>query len=166
MRIVEAQEARERLTMPVCIDLMRQAFMDLESGKASQPLRSIVMLPHGEKFGFMPAYLGEHTYFGAKVLSAFPQNMGTEYPSHIGYVMMFESEHGVFQGMADATVITEVMSLPHKLREAVLLRYYQGMKLKEVADALHISPSTVKQRLDRANTILHSRLERWYFNED
>ena len=61
MRIVEAQEARERLTMPVCIDLMRQAFMDLESGKASQPLRSIVMLPHGEKFGFMPAYLGEHT---------------------------------------------------------------------------------------------------------
>ncbi|MBP3454009.1 MAG: sigma-70 family RNA polymerase sigma factor [Clostridia bacterium] len=66
----------------------------------------------------------------------------------------------------DATVITEVMSLPHKLREAVLLRYYQGMKLKEVADALHISPSTVKQRLDRANTILHSRLERWYFNED
>lgn len=108
MRIVEAQEARERLTMPVCIDLMRQAFMDLESGNASQPLRSIVMLPHGEKFGFMPAYLGEHTYFGAKVLSAFPQNMGTEYPSHIGYVMMFESEHGVFQGMADATVITEI----------------------------------------------------------
>lgn len=66
----------------------------------------------------------------------------------------------------DATVITEVMSLPPKLREAVLLRYYQGMKLKEVADALRISPSTVKQRLDRANTILRSRLERWYFNED
>ena len=66
----------------------------------------------------------------------------------------------------DATVITEVMSLPPRLREAVLLRYYQGMKLREVADALRISPSTVKQRLDRANTILRARLERWYFDED
>lgn len=66
----------------------------------------------------------------------------------------------------DTTVITEVMRLPQKLREAVLLRYYQGMKLAEAAEVLHISISTVKQRLDRANTILRSRLERWYFNED
>lgn len=66
----------------------------------------------------------------------------------------------------DTTVITEVMRLPQKLREAVLLRYYQGMKLSEVAEVLGISTSTVKQRLDRANTILRGRLERWYFNED
>lgn len=108
MRIVEAKEVRERLTMPVCIELMRQAFRDLESGKASQPLRSIVKLPGGDPFGFMPAYLGEDSYFGAKVLSAFHRNIGTEYPSHNGYVMMFESQHGTFVGMADATVITEI----------------------------------------------------------
>lgn len=66
----------------------------------------------------------------------------------------------------DTTVITEVMSLSPRLRETVLLRYYQGMKLREVAEVLRISPSTVKQRLDRANTILRARLERWYFNED
>ena len=70
---------------------------------------------------------------------------------------------GVFP---DKTVITEVMSLPPRLREAVLLRYYQGLKMKEMADALDISLSTVKQRLNRANQILHSRLERWYFNEE
>ena len=66
----------------------------------------------------------------------------------------------------DQTVITEVMGLPPRLREAVLLRYYQGLKMKEMADALNISLSTVKQRLERANTILHSRLERWYFDEE
>ncbi len=70
---------------------------------------------------------------------------------------------GVFP---DKTVITEVMSLPPRLREAVLLRYYQGLKMKEMADALDISLSTVKQCLNRANQILHSRLERWYFNEE
>ncbi len=66
----------------------------------------------------------------------------------------------------DSTVINEVMRLPIRQREAVLLRYYQGMKLREVADALHISPSTVKQRLDKANSLLRGRLERWYFDEN
>lgn len=54
----------------------------------------------------MPACLGD--CFGAKVLSAFPQNAGTKYPSHIGYVLLFEGEHGSFLGMADAAVITEI----------------------------------------------------------
>ena len=58
------------------------------------------------------------------------------------------------------------MALPPRLREAVLLRYYQGMKLREVAGALGIGLSTVKQRLDRANGILRARLERWYFDEE
>lgn len=106
MRIIEAAEVRRRLTMPVCIDLMRAALRSLEEGGYTQPLRSIAILPGGEKFGFMPAWMGD--CFGAKVLSAFPQNAGTGYPSHIGYVMLFEAEHGSFLGMADASVITEI----------------------------------------------------------
>ena len=96
MTIVEAAEVRQRLTMPVCIDLMRTSLRELETGNYTQPLRSIALLPGGEKFGFMPACLGD--CFGAKVLSAFPQNAGTKYPSHIGYVLLFEGEHGSFLG--------------------------------------------------------------------
>ncbi len=106
MKIVQAEEVRQRLTMPECIELMRTSLRELEAGTYTQPLRSIALLPGGEKFGFMPAYLGD--CFGAKVLSAFPQNAGTEYPSHIGYVLLFESTHGSFLGMADASVITEI----------------------------------------------------------
>lgn len=106
MRIVEEAEVRRRLTMPVCLDLMRRALKELEEGTASQPLRTIVKLPGGEPFGFMPASV--QGGFGAKVLAAFPQNQGTPYPSHTGYVMMFEGEHGCFTGMADATAITEL----------------------------------------------------------
>lgn len=108
MRIVEAAEAREKLTPAVCIDLMKEAFVALETRKADQPLRSIVKLPDGEAFGFMPAYLGADDCFGAKVITAFHKNAGTGYPSHMGYVMLFESQHGSFVGMADASVITEV----------------------------------------------------------
>lgn len=108
MRMIEKEEVFEKLTMEACIRLMREAFAALESGKAMQPARSICRFPKGEAFGFMPAYLGEDDCFGAKVLSNFPQNAGTEYPSHIGYVILFESAHGTCLGMADAGAITQI----------------------------------------------------------
>ncbi|MDK2866965.1 MAG: hypothetical protein PWP51_1334 [Clostridiales bacterium] len=108
MKIVTAEAVREKLTIPKCMAIMRDALCQLETGEAQQPLRTVEILPNGEAFGFMPAYLGNTDYFGAKILTAFHANMGTNYPSHMGYVMLFESVHGAFVGMADATVITEV----------------------------------------------------------
>lgn len=108
MIVVEAKEARERLDMATCIRLMREGLSALENGSAMQPLRSVNKLPHGNLFGFMPAYLGDGDYFGAKVITAFHDNIGTEYPSHMGYVMIFEAVHGSFVGMADCGVITEI----------------------------------------------------------
>ena len=78
MKIVEAKEVLEQLTMPVCIELMREAFRLLETGEAIQPLRALNKFPQGEVFGFMPAYLGKETYFGAKVVNSIPANVGTQ----------------------------------------------------------------------------------------
>ena len=66
----------------------------------------------------------------------------------------------------DNTVLTEVMHLPAKYREVVLLRYYEGLKLKEVASALGLSDGRVRSRLNRANELLRDRLKEWYFNEE
>lgn len=51
---------------------------------------------------------------------------------------------------ADDTLITAVMHLPPKLREVVLLYYYQGMTTLEIASALGLSQSSVSGRLKRA----------------
>ncbi len=66
----------------------------------------------------------------------------------------------------DNTVLTEVMHLPAKYREVVLLRYYEGLKLKEVASALGLSDGRVRSRLNKANELLRDRLKEWYFNEE
>lgn len=56
---------------------------------------------------------------------------------------------------ADSVLTTlEVMRLPAKEREAVLLRYYQNMTLAEVAQALNISPTAVAKRLRKAHAHL------------
>ena len=65
----------------------------------------------------------------------------------------------------DDTVLTEVMGLPAKYREVILLRYYGGLKLKEVAGALRLSVGKVRNRLDKANRILRDRLKEWYYDE-
>lgn len=108
MKIIEAPEVFEKLTMKKCMELMKTALVDLSTGKAIQPLRSVNSLPHDNAFGFMPAYLGDEDYFGAKIIAAFHKNLGTSYPSHMGYVMMFESEHGSVVGLADAGAITQI----------------------------------------------------------
>ncbi|MBQ8637724.1 MAG: ornithine cyclodeaminase family protein [Lachnospiraceae bacterium] len=106
MKIIEKEQVREILQPKACIELMKEALMGLENGKYAQPPRLITIMPNTAKFGFMPAYVGE--YFGAKVISAFAPNMGTKYPSHIGYVMLFESEHSTVAGMIEAGTITEI----------------------------------------------------------
>ena len=66
----------------------------------------------------------------------------------------------------DNTVLTEVMHLPAKYREVILLRYYEGLKLKEVASALGLSDGRVRSRLNKANELLRDRLKEWYYNEE
>lgn len=106
MFVIGEEQVREFLTPEKCIEVMKETFMDLEEGKCAMPQRLICTMPNTAAFGFMPAYVGD--YFGAKVIAAYAPNMGTEYPSHIGYVMLFESEHCTVCGMIEAGSITEI----------------------------------------------------------
>lgn len=65
----------------------------------------------------------------------------------------------------DEEVILAVMKLPKKHKEAILLYYYQGMKIAEIADALNLAETTVSSRLTSAKKKLRTILERGYFND-
>jgi RNA polymerase sigma-70 factor (ECF subfamily) len=67
--------------------------------------------------------------------------------------------------IADDSVIVEVMNLPIKYREVILLRFYQEMGFAEIAETLGIPIGTVSTRLGTAKRILKTKLERWYFDE-
>lgn len=106
MFVIGEEQVRELLTPEKCIEVMRETFINLEERKCAMPQRLICTMPNTAAFGFMPAYVGD--YFGAKVIAAYEPNMGTEYPSHIGYVMLFESRHCTVCGMIEAGSITEI----------------------------------------------------------
>jgi len=52
----------------------------------------------------------------------------------------------------------EVMALPRKLRETLLLSAHHGLPMKEIAALLGVSEGTVKSRLHRARAAMERRL--------
>ena len=66
----------------------------------------------------------------------------------------------------DDTLINEVMNLPRKYREVILLHYYQEISLREIAQTQSINESTLSTRLKRAREKLRNKLDGWYFDEE
>jgi len=58
-----------------------------------------------------------------------------------------------------SAVLSAVHGLPLRLREVILLHYYQGMEPGEMAQALGLSPSAVYRRLRQARARLKPLLE-------
>ena len=59
----------------------------------------------------------------------------------------------------DMDVVQAVMALPEKLREVVLLHYWQEMPVGEIARVLGLAHASVSGRLKRAQERLHSLLD-------
>jgi ornithine cyclodeaminase len=107
--IVNQKEVRQLLPMNECMDVMSEALKTLARGDAILPLRPVLWLP--EKvgaLGMMPSYLGDIRAMGLKVVSVFPGNHGTQYDSHQGAVLLFETEHGQLLAVIDASAITAI----------------------------------------------------------
>ena len=66
---------------------------------------------------------------------------------------------------SEEELVLAVMQLPCKLREVILLYYYQGMNTMDIADSLGISQSSVSGRLKRARDKIRHELERRGFHE-
>ncbi len=60
---------------------------------------------------------------------------------------------------ADDTLLRAVWKLSARQREAVLLYYYQDMKLEEIAKVLSVAPSTVSRRIAAATQALRKELK-------
>ena len=62
----------------------------------------------------------------------------------------------------DMDVMCDIMQLPPKLKEVIILYYWQDMNVSEIAQSLGIAQSTVSRRLKHARDILHDVLDRRY----
>ena len=64
--------------------------------------------------------------------------------------------------MPDTTVTEAVMRLPARQREAVVMHYIEGLKIREIAAVMNVPLQTVSSRLNRARENLRAELKEWY----
>jgi ornithine cyclodeaminase/alanine dehydrogenase-like protein (mu-crystallin family) len=109
MRIITATQVERLLPMDQAISLMEQAMRQVSSGGATLPLRQFLSIPgtHG-KLAVMPGALADPAVFGVKLVSKFPRAPGDRHGSHVGGVMLFDSDEGVPLALIDGATLTAI----------------------------------------------------------
>jgi ornithine cyclodeaminase len=148
--MINQTEVRQLLPMDECMVVMANALKTLARGNAILPLRPVLWLPERVgALGMMPSYLGDIRAMGLKIISVFPDNHGTQYDSHQGAVLLFETEHGQLLSIMDATEITAI-------RTAAVSGVATQLLARQDADDLAILGSGVQART-HLTAMLHAR---------
>jgi ornithine cyclodeaminase/alanine dehydrogenase-like protein (mu-crystallin family) len=104
--------------MKECIAVMRASLIALASGKAHQPLRTIIRPPDAAGvLGLMPSYISGDVHtndwataaaFGLKTVCVFPGNPAKGKDAHQGAVLLFSGDTGELLAMMNASAITAI----------------------------------------------------------
>src|SRR4051812_38266918 len=104
MQYLDEEEVRRLLPTGELIPAMRQALAEFSAGKWQQPVRG-VLAQHDGFFGVMPAS-GES--MGIKLVTFYPQNAGTNLPTHMAVIVLFDPQTGEPLALMDGRYITEM----------------------------------------------------------
>jgi alanine dehydrogenase len=104
MKILDENAVRGLLQMDELIEVTASALAGFSSGKAVQPVRTVLSIAdHNGFFGLMPAYNGA---LGAKLVTLYPDNK--HLPTHQGVIVLFDPATGEPTAIVDGRLITEM----------------------------------------------------------
>ena len=104
MNYLDETKVRGLLRIEELIAAMRQVLAEFSAGKWKQPLRG-VLGQHGGFFGVMPA---SGSAMGIKMVTFYPNNAGTELPTHMAVIALFDPKTGEPLALMDGRYITEM----------------------------------------------------------
>jgi thiomorpholine-carboxylate dehydrogenase len=106
MTLSEADVAKV-LRYEQLIPAMEKALSAFSAGRVIQPVRNMLTIEEGKRYlGVMPAVAVDG--MGAKLVCFFPKNAGTNVPTHLAMIMLFEPATGQPLAFLDGRLITEM----------------------------------------------------------
>ena len=107
--ILDEPAVASLLRMDDLIALMERALADFSSGRAVQPVRSVVRAaPHPTLMAVMPGYLPGDQALAVKVVTVAPHNPARGLPSHLATVLLMDPDTGSLLAILDGRLITEM----------------------------------------------------------
>lgn len=104
MHYFDEEKVQRLLRLEQLIPAMRKVLAEFSAGKWKQPLRG-VLAQQGGFFGVMPAS-GES--MGIKMVTFYPGNAGTNLPTHMAVIALFDPKTGEPLALMDGRYITEM----------------------------------------------------------
>lgn len=77
-------------------------------------------------------------------------------------IMPEDVDRGTVFTFPDDSLSQAIAALPALLRQAVTLRYFEELSIREMSQVLNVSEATAKRRVRKANEQLKRRLKEWY----
>lgn len=109
MLLLNKTAVMESLSHAECIDTLIDTMQSVSCGDVIMPLRQFIKIPNtAGKFTVMPGYLGKPASFGVKIVSKFPREPGSPYGTHVGAVMIFDTENGTALAMLHGGELTAI----------------------------------------------------------
>ena len=90
------------------IDAMESALAAFSAGEIVQPVRNVLDIAPRSFFAAMPAFYGERSIVGAKLVSVLPANAARGLPTHMASISLFDARTGQLAAVVDGRYITEV----------------------------------------------------------
>jgi len=107
--LVDEAAVAALLRIEELVDLMERTLADFSSGRARQPVRSVVQAePHATLMAVMPGYLPGSEALAVKVVTVAPQNPARGLPSHLATVLLLDPATGALLAILDGRLITEM----------------------------------------------------------
>jgi alanine dehydrogenase len=102
---LDAAQIRSRVEWPRLMQVLERALISFSTGKAVQPLRTVIDFPAGCLFS-MPAYLDDPRALGAKLVTICPGNTAIE--THQATLIMLDPDTGELKALLDGAAITQL----------------------------------------------------------
>jgi len=107
IRILSRDDVRQALPMPQAIEAVKNAFIQLSTGQANMPLRTVLRVPRYRGVVlFMPAYLAAEDQMAVKIASVFEENSAKGLPLIHSLVVVMDTSTGEPIAVMDGTYLT------------------------------------------------------------
>jgi RNA polymerase sigma-70 factor (ECF subfamily) len=162
------EEELRRLMAAYGTPLLRLCYVYLRDAQLAQDAVQETFLKVYRKYPTFRQECGEKSWIMRIAINICKDILRTPWIRRVDRSMPLE-EHLAGLGESphpDSFILEEVLRLPPKYKDVILLRYYENMRLADISASLRVSERTVRARLSQANQRLRQRLERWFFDEE
>ncbi len=105
MKIFDAEQVRQAVSMPAAIQAVRAGFIALSTGRATVPVRGSLAVD-GNTTLTMPAYIHGSPVSIVKVVSVYPGNPARDLPVVLGQVLVLDAQTGELLALIDGASLT------------------------------------------------------------